>query len=56
MTPPAIVYHFAMGSTFYLFYMILFTGVVLWCLFLWLVKGDEEEPPEGDDERRQPKV
>ena len=32
-----------MGSTFYLFYMVLFTGGVLWCLFLWLVKDDEEE-------------
>jgi len=32
-----------MGSTFYLFYMVLFTGGVLWCLFLWLAKDDEEE-------------
>jgi len=36
-----------MGSTFYLFYMVLFTGGVLWCLFLWLVRDDEEER-EGD--------
>jgi len=36
-----------MGSTFYLFYMVLFTGGVLWCLFLWLVK-DEEEEEDGE--------
>jgi hypothetical protein len=36
------------GSTFYLFYMVLFTGGVLWCLFLWLVKDDEEEKEQGD--------
>lgn len=40
-----------MGSTFYLFYMVLFTGGVLWCLFLWLVQDDggeegETGPPE----------
>jgi hypothetical protein len=32
-----------MGSTFYLFYMVLFTGGVLWCLFLWLVKDDADD-------------
>ena len=37
-----------MGSTFYLFYMVLFTGGALWCLFLWLVKDDEEEREEGE--------
>jgi hypothetical protein len=36
-----------MGSTFYLFYMVLFTGGVLWCLFLWLVKDDAEEEGEA---------
>jgi len=36
-----------MGSTFYLFYMVLFTGGVLWCLFLWLIKDDGDE--EGED-------
>lgn len=36
-----------MGSTFYLFYMVLFTGGVLWCLFLWLVRDDDEE--SGDE-------
>jgi hypothetical protein len=35
-----------MGSTFYLFYMVLFTGGVLWCLFLWLVKDDADEEGE----------
>ena len=35
-----------MGSTFYLFYMVLFTGGVLWCLFLWLARDDEEEGEE----------
>jgi hypothetical protein len=40
-----------MGSTFYLFYMVLFTGGVLWCLFLWLVKDDGEE--EGEAARRE---
>ena len=41
-----------MGSTFYLFYMVLFTGGVLWCLFLWLVKddGDEEGESGGPEE------
>lgn len=38
-----------MGSTFYLFYMVLFTGGVLWCLFLWLVKDDEEEKGEAGE-------
>jgi hypothetical protein len=38
-----------MGSTFYLFYMVLFTGGVLWCLFLWLVKDDEEDAHRGGD-------
>jgi hypothetical protein len=38
-----------MGSTFYLFYMVLFTGGVLWCVFLWLVH-DEPEEREGNDE------
>ena len=36
-----------MGSTFYLFYMVLFTGGVLWCLFLWLIKDDGEEEGEA---------
>jgi len=39
-----------MGSTFYLFYMVLFTGGVLWCLFLWLAKDDEEEEEAEDAE------
>lgn len=38
-----------MGSTFYLFYMVLFTGVLLWCLFLWLVKDDDEQSGEAGD-------
>lgn len=37
-----------MGSTFYLFYMVLFTGGVLWCLFLWLVKDDGDDEGEAD--------
>jgi hypothetical protein len=37
------------GSTFYLFYMVLFTGGVLWCLFLWLARDDEEEKEGGGD-------
>ncbi len=36
-----------MGSTFYLFYMVLFTGGVLWCLFLWLIKDDADEERES---------
>jgi hypothetical protein len=36
-----------MGSTFYLFYMVLFTGGVLWCLFLWLIKDDGDEEGEA---------
>lgn len=42
-----------MGSTFYLFYMVLFTGGVLWCLFLWLVRGDAEEEHRDDDDPGQ---
>jgi hypothetical protein len=44
-----------MGSTFYLFYMVLFTGGVLWCLFLWLVRDDEEDRREDDDVEKSPK-
>ena len=44
-----------MGSTFYLFYMVLFSGGVLWCLFLWLVKDDEEERRDDDDSEESPK-
>jgi len=40
-----------MGSTFYLFYMVLFTGGVLWCLFLWLARDDEED--QAADETRR---
>jgi len=36
-----------MGSTFYLFYMVLFTGGLLWCLFLWLVRDEEEEQEDS---------
>ena len=43
-----------MGSTFYLFYMVLFTGGVLWCLFLWLVRDDEEEKEDGFREEEPP--
>lgn len=39
-----------MGSTFYLFYMVLFTGGLLWCLFLWLSRDEEDEKGEvGSD-------
>ena len=45
-----------MGSTFYLFYMVLFTGGVLWCLFLWLVKADEEDRAARGDGGEPPPV
>jgi len=39
-----------MGSSFYLFYMVLFTGAVLWCAFLWFSRdGDENGGERGGD-------
>jgi hypothetical protein len=30
--------------------MVLFTGVILWCLFLWLVRDDDEDEDAGGAE------
>jgi hypothetical protein len=40
-----------MSLTLYLFYMVLFVGLFAWGVFLWIVRRDDEEPEEPEEER-----
>jgi hypothetical protein len=33
-------------ASIYIFYMVLFTGLVAFCIFLWATREDDEDPPE----------
>jgi len=34
------------GASIYIFYMVLFTGLVAFCIFLWAAREDDEDRDE----------